>query len=92
MRCAMAKATSGRSHKDGNSAALIQEIKMETNNTTSKARPTLYAYSVREGEHQNAWTRIGAAWAHKDGKGFSLKLDCLPTNGQISLRLFSDNQ
>jgi hypothetical protein len=27
---------------------------------------------------QKFWSAIGAAWAHKDGDGFSLKLDYLP--------------
>jgi len=29
----------------------------------------------------------GAAWAHKDGKGFRLKLDAIPTGGVIELPL-----
>ena len=34
------------------------------------------------------WTRIGAAWPHKDGKGFSLKFNFYPAEGQnIQLRL-----
>jgi hypothetical protein len=35
---------------------------------------------TKNGEHSN-WREIGAAWAHKDGEGFSLKLDFLPLNG-----------
>lgn len=50
----------------------------ETNN-----RPTHYVYSVRKGTNggKGFWTRIGAAWANKDGEGFSVKLDLLPLNG-----------
>lgn len=34
---------------------------------------------------------IGAAWAHKDGKGFSLKLSYLPLNGaEIMIRVAED--
>ena len=34
---------------------------------------------------------IGAAWAHKDGKGFNLKLSYLPLNGaEIMLRVADD--
>jgi hypothetical protein len=33
------------------------------------------------------WTRIGAAWEHKDGKGLTVQLDLVPVNaGRIVLR------
>lgn len=43
--------------------------------------PTHRAYCV-EGEGAKAnWREIGALWAHRDGKGFSFKLDLIPVNG-----------
>ncbi|MCA1381880.1 MULTISPECIES: hypothetical protein [Bradyrhizobium] len=24
------------------------------------------------------WTKIGAAWPHRDGKGFNIQLSCMP--------------
>jgi hypothetical protein len=39
--------------------------------TDSKA-PTHAAYHVREGKDKSFWSRIGAAWQHKDGKGFNI--------------------
>lgn len=47
---------------------------------TTKSRPThrVYAVSKKEGAEKGRWTEIGAAWPHKDGKGFNLKLDLLP--------------
>jgi hypothetical protein len=51
-------------------------------------KPTLYAYSVKEREGQKSvWTKIGAAWAHEKGNGFSIQLDALPLNfdGRIVL-------
>jgi hypothetical protein len=58
----------------------------ETSNT-SKA-PSHIAYQVREREGKDSiWTRIGAAWVHKDGKGFSIQIDAVPLDGRISLRL-----
>jgi hypothetical protein len=50
--------------------------------TTSK-RPThrVYAVTKTEGNDKGFWTTIGAAWAHQDGKGFSVKLDFLPLSG-----------
>lgn len=49
--------------------------------------PALIAYHVPERE-KAPWTRIGAAWDHKDGKGFSLQLDLVPTGSdRIVLRV-----
>ena len=34
------------------------------------------------------WTKIGAAWAHQDGKGFSLQIDLMPTQpNRFALRV-----
>ena len=54
--------------------------------------PTHIAYQVREGAQKGYWTRIGAAWAHKDGQGFSIQLDCVPLDGRISLRAASETK
>ena len=35
-------------------------------------------------------TRVGSAWAHKDGKGFNVVLSALPVNGRLVLRTFTD--
>jgi hypothetical protein len=41
--------------------------------------PTHRAYAVAQGKNKKSfWREIGAAWAHEDGKGFSLKLDFIP--------------
>ena len=42
---------------------------------------------TNESKHK-FWSAIDAAWAHKDGDGFSLKLDYLPLipGAQIALR------
>ena len=47
--------------------------------------PALIAYSVKLNEDTPIWTRIGAAWAHKKGPGFSIQLDALPLEGRIVL-------
>ncbi len=52
----------------------------------NKNRPTHGVYIV-EGEGDDAyWTKIGAAWPHKDGDGFSLQLTALPVDGRMSIR------
>jgi hypothetical protein len=56
--------------------------------------PTHTAYHVRDrGEGQKSfWTRIGAAWAHADGKGFNIQLELAPLDGRIALRVVSEDK
>ena len=52
--------------------------------------PALIAYHVPERE-KAPWTRIGAAWEHKDGEGLTLQLDLMPIGtGRIVLRAGND--
>jgi len=60
--------------------------------TTSGNAPTHIAYQVKDGSKKSYWTRIGAAFAHKDGKGFSIQLDCLPLDGKVTLRTVSEDK
>ncbi len=55
------------------------------------AKPTFNAYSVREykkadGTTDSFWTKIGVAFAHKNGGGFDIVLEAFPVNGRITLR------
>ena len=65
-----------------------------TNTETKPAgkAPSHVAYHVRDrGEGQKSfWTRIGAAWAHADGKGFNIQLEVMPLDGSVSLRIASE--
>lgn len=46
-----------------------------------------HGVSVVDGEGDNAfWTKIGAAWEHKDGKGFNILLTAMPLNGRLVIR------
>jgi len=50
-------------------------------------KPSHFAYVVKEGATPKGyWTKIGAAFAHNDGKGFTLMLDALPLDGRLTLR------
>lgn len=50
-------------------------------------RPSHYAYSVRQDKEGNAhFNRIGAAFSHKDSKGFTVELDAMPVDGRVTLR------
>ena len=61
-----------------------------TTEKTSKT-PSHAAYQVREtGNGKSFWTRIGSAWAHGDGKGFSIQLDAVPLDGAVTLRVPSE--
>ena len=68
-----------------------------TTNQTAEARkpkaPSHYAYVVRDREGQKGFfTKIGAAWANNDGRGFSIQLDAVPLDGRITLRLASEKK
>jgi len=50
--------------------------------------PAFVAYHVPERENA-PWTRIGAAWTHQDGEGYTLQLELVPmAGGRIVLRKF----
>jgi hypothetical protein len=50
-------------------------------------KPTLYAYAVKDrGRNQKSiWTRVGAAWPHEKGNGFTIELEALPVGGRLVL-------
>ena len=56
--------------------------------------PSHVVYQVRDrGEGQKSfWTRIGAAWAHADGKGFNVQLEVVPLDGRVTLRIASEKK
>ncbi len=49
--------------------------------TTTSNRPSHRVYAVTKTGESNYWREIGAAWSHRDGEGFNVKLDFLPLNG-----------
>lgn len=60
---------------------------------TDSKTPSLIAYHVRDKGHQDSfWTRIGAAWSHADGNGFTIQIDLLPPDGRITLRVPSEKK
>ncbi|MGK2742634.1 hypothetical protein ACSHT0_17315 [Tepidicaulis sp. LMO-SS28] len=48
-------------------------------------KPTHHACQAIETKERVIWNRIGAAWPHKNGKGFNIKLDSVPLDGEIVL-------
>lgn len=64
-----------------------------TNPKPTSKLPTHHAYQVRKREGgKPVWTRIGASWAHADGKGFNIQIESVPLDGRITLRVVGDNQ
>jgi hypothetical protein len=64
----------------------------QNDNASSKA-PSHVAYQVRDRDGKKGfWTRIGSAWAHADGKGFNIQLECVPLDGRITLRVASEKK
>jgi hypothetical protein len=59
-----------------------------SNSKTEKTLPTHRVYSVsKNGDQKATWQEIGAAWPHKDGKGFNLTFAARPLEGaEIVLR------
>jgi len=65
----------------------------DTNNnqTAASKTPSHIVYHVRDRENDKGfWTRIGAAWPHKDGKGFKVLIETVPLDGCITLRVHSE--
>lgn len=61
-------------------------------NPTSK-KPFMLGYTVRpigDGE-KSYWSKIAAAWAHKDGEGYEVRMDALPVDGRLVLRTVTDD-
>jgi hypothetical protein len=59
----------------------------KTNNTQAQNAPQYLAWHVTEKGEKSYWNKVGAAWPHKDGKGYTLQLETCPINGRIVLRL-----
>lgn len=59
-----------------------------TNNQPASTKaPSHIAYQVRDRKGgKSFWTRIGSAWPHADGKGFSIHVEAVPVKGRFVLR------
>ncbi len=69
---------------------MAQKNTNQNEQATEAKGPAFIAWHVagdgKEGK-KAFWTRIGAAWKHKDGEGLNLQLDLVPIGGgRIVLR------
>ena len=61
-------------------------------NSTEAKRPTHTIFQVHGEDDKPRWTRIGAGWLNKDGKGINLVFDCLPLTGRTVIREVADQE
>jgi hypothetical protein len=62
---------------------------MSKKNEAAKTLPAYNIFCVTQKDESDkaTWQEIGAAWKHKDGKGFNLQFGALPLpEGKIVLR------
>jgi hypothetical protein len=65
----------------------------EASTETSSNPPTHRVYAVtikKEGQEKGTWLEIGAAWRHRDGKGYGVKLDVIPRSPGAQLVIRRD--
>ena len=54
--------------------------------TTETNSPAFMLYRVDGNGPDARWTKIGAAWPNRDGKGFNILCDAVPLQGRIVMR------
>ncbi len=57
-----------------------------TTTAQTHTAPDYLAWHVSQKGEKSYWNKVGAVWAHKDGKGYTLQLETCPINGRIVLR------
>jgi hypothetical protein len=81
-RCALLTASLGPPRSSNGNEIAIPAVSMPKGQTMivkKTNQPTHRVYAVRKtGQNTGYWVEIGAAWANKDGKGISIKLNLLP--------------
>ena len=66
---------------------------MKNQDNTYPKKPDYIAYNVQESrDGKGHWSRVGAAWQHKDGKGYEINLDSVPVDGRVTLREMRDQR
>ena len=58
---------------------------MTTETNTNRPTQRVYAVIKKEGNEKGTWLEIGAAWPHRDGKGFGVKLNLVPFSGTAEI-------
>lgn len=58
---------------------------MTTETTTNRPTHRVYAIIKKDGEEKGTWLEMGAAWPHRDGKGFGVKLNLIPLSDDAEI-------
>lgn len=59
---------------------------------TNAVKPSHRLYVVTGTGKSASWREIGAAWANKDGKGFSITCEAVPLQGRIVMRATTERK
>lgn len=70
---------------------MSKKTKQPAGQTGAKG-PDFIAYTVvhrpnDEAKSKGFWREIGTAWTHNDGNGIQIRLDALPVDGVVTLRM-----
>ena len=57
--------------------------------TETTNSPAFMLYRVDGNGPDARWTKIGAAWPNRDGKGFNILCDAVPLQGRIVMREYT---
>lgn len=70
----------------------LNEDPKHTDSRSGLKKPFMLAYTVKPiGDGQKSvWTKLGAAWEHRDGQGFDVQMDAIPVDGRLVLRTVRD--
>ncbi|MEO0793026.1 MAG: hypothetical protein AAFY27_10845 [Pseudomonadota bacterium] len=60
--------------------------------TNSAPTHNVFTVEDRGDDEDPFWLKIGAAWRHKDGKGFNITLSALPPDARLVLREPTDTE
>jgi hypothetical protein len=74
----------------GIEAAIAADSKPQGKNmttATTKSRPTHRVYAVikNASNEKSTWLEIGAAWPHRDAKGYGVKLNLIPFSDKAEI-------
>lgn len=66
---------------------------LENEKAPGLKKPFMLAYTVKaiDDGRSSVWSKVGAAWSHKDGQGYEVRMDAHPVDGRIVLRTVRDN-
>lgn len=79
-----------QSNNTGQSNSAPQGVEQNTQQQAAPSKPSHIAYQVRENGDKAYFNNIGAAFEHKDGKGYNINLDAVPVDGKVTLRTFEE--